>query len=82
MPSQRKLPNPASRTVWNAGAVRPEDRLEYRRWARRVVLFYGVLLIGGTTFAVARDHRPPRHDAASVVAAQPVFTALISHNRR
>ena len=56
----------------------PVDRLEYRKWARRVSVFYGVLLLGGLSFAIAYHHQSPSHSAATAAAFSTTSIAAIN----
>lgn len=37
----------------------PEDRHEYRKWARRVSMFYGILFLAGISFAAVHHYQTP-----------------------
>jgi len=39
----------------------PADRAEYRKWARRISTLYGILVVGGITFAVIHHYQPRNH---------------------
>jgi hypothetical protein len=39
----------------------PADRDEYRKWARRISTFYGILFAGAITFAVVHHYQPRNH---------------------
>ncbi len=43
----------------------PVDRLEYRKWAHRVLVAYGILILGGISFAVLHHYQAPKHSIAT-----------------
>jgi hypothetical protein len=53
----------------------PEDRNEYRRWARRVAVVYGVLVAGGLSFAILH-HSGSGSGATTATAAPPVAAVV------
>jgi hypothetical protein len=50
------------------------DRLEYRKWVQRVSVFYGLLVLAGISFAVARQYQSPQD---AVAAATPTKAVAI-----
>jgi hypothetical protein len=52
------------RTVFRKIAT-PADRHEYRRWALAVSVFYGVLFLGGISYAVVHHYQTPNHISAA-----------------
>jgi hypothetical protein len=50
----------------------PADRLEYRKWARRISVFYGLLVLIGISFAVARLYQSPQDVTATAAPTKAV----------
>ena len=53
-----------ARTAWFRTAT-PADRREYGKWARRVLVIYGLLALAGMSFAVVLQNQSPRNAAAA-----------------
>jgi hypothetical protein len=56
----------------------PADLQEHRKWSRRVGAFYGILLLGGISFAAVHHHYQPTSHAKPTVTS----VAAISHLQR
>jgi hypothetical protein len=53
----------------------PADRLEYRKWMRRISVFYSLLVLAGISFAVARQYQSPQDKIATTT---PTNTVAVS----
>jgi hypothetical protein len=53
-----------------------EDRNEYRKWARRVAVVYGVLVAGGLGFAIT--HHGGSGSGATTATAAPQAAAVVA----
>jgi hypothetical protein len=52
----------------------PEDRHEYRKWARRVSMFYGVLFLAGISFAAVHHYQTPAGAGVNTAAGDVART--------
>jgi len=65
------------RTTWFKTAT-SEDRREYGKWAWRVSVLYGLLVVGGIGFAVVHQHQSSR---SAVATGSPAGAVTLSARR-